>query len=62
MEALIYKVIGIAKDTVRGNYLVNFSFVEKMLWMEKRETKKEEDRVYAMLGICGVSMSIIYGL
>jgi hypothetical protein len=29
--------------------------------MEKPRTKKEEDRAYALLGLSGVSMEVVYG-
>ncbi|KAF1818520.1 uncharacterized protein K489DRAFT_374151 [Dissoconium aciculare CBS 342.82] len=34
---------------------------DKMLWMEGRTTSREEDIVYALFGIVGVTLSIIYG-
>jgi hypothetical protein len=61
LEALIHEVTGIAKVAIRGSHLADFSFEEKMSWMKKRSTKKEEDRVYSMLGIFGVSMPVVYG-
>lgn len=32
-----------------------------MEWAQHRQTKKEEDRIYSLIGIFDVSMSIIYG-
>jgi hypothetical protein len=40
---------------------VNFRNAEKMRWMEGRKTTKEEDMSYALFGILGVSLSVIYG-
>ncbi|TGJ78939.1 hypothetical protein E0Z10_g9818 [Xylaria hypoxylon] len=34
---------------------------ERMAWAEKRETKKEEDKAYSLLGIFNVFMLPIYG-
>ena len=31
-----------------------------MAWAAKRQTTKEEDEVYCLLGICEVSMPIVY--
>ena len=32
-----------------------------MLWTRSRETKREEDLVYSLLGIFNISILIIYG-
>ena len=32
-----------------------------MLWAEKRETTRKEDKVYSLLGIFNVHMPLIYG-
>ena len=61
LETLICTATGIAKDAIYGRHLTSFSFDEKMSWMAKRSTKKEEDRIYAMLGLFDVSMPVVYG-
>jgi hypothetical protein len=61
LERLICEVTGVAKDAINGDKLTSFSFKEKMSWVEKRSTKKEEDIIYSMLGIFNVSMPVIYG-
>lgn len=38
-----------------------FSVEERIGWLGGRETKLEEDGAYCLLGILGISMSIIYG-
>jgi hypothetical protein len=32
-----------------------------MSWAETRQTKREEDRAYSLLGIFGIHMPLIYG-
>jgi hypothetical protein len=32
-----------------------------MAWAAKRQTTKEEDGAYCLLGICEVSMPLVYG-
>jgi hypothetical protein len=32
-----------------------------MAWATKRQTTKEEDEAYCLLGICEVSMPLVYG-
>jgi hypothetical protein len=34
---------------------------QKMAWAAKRETSREEDLAYALMGLFGVSMPILYG-
>ena len=61
LETLVCAATGIAKDGIYGRHLASFSFDEKMSWMANRSTKKEEDRIYAMLGLFDVSMLVVYG-
>ncbi|KLU91451.1 hypothetical protein MAPG_09971 [Magnaporthiopsis poae ATCC 64411] len=37
------------------------SVAQRMSWAAQRETKREEDRAYCLLGIFGVTMPMIYG-
>ncbi|KAF2167629.1 hypothetical protein M409DRAFT_66106 [Zasmidium cellare ATCC 36951] len=39
----------------------HFSANAKLAWAQGRETTAEEDKAYCLLGIFGVSMSVIYG-
>jgi len=32
----------------------NFSVTERLLWAEKRETTREEDKAYSLLGIFNI--------
>lgn len=41
--------------------MTDFSFEERMSWTEHRQTTRDEDRAYSLLGIFGVSMVPIYG-
>lgn len=41
--------------------LGDFSISEKMLWAAGRETKKEEDMAYCLMGLFGVNMPLLYG-
>jgi hypothetical protein len=61
LEALICEVTGIAKDAIRGGRLAEFSMEEKMSWAANRNTKKEEDGIYSLFGLFGVSMPLVYG-
>ncbi len=41
--------------------LSNYSVVQRMSWASGRETTREEDRAYSLMGILGVNMSVRYG-
>lgn len=57
----IAEITGIAVSALQGRPLHQFSIEERMSWATKRETKREEDMAYSMLGIFDVYMSLIYG-
>ncbi|KAF1821819.1 uncharacterized protein K489DRAFT_321948, partial [Dissoconium aciculare CBS 342.82] len=58
----IASITGIS-EAVLGDWgaSVNLRLEEKMKWMTNRDTTREEDMIYALFGIVGVSMSVIYG-
>jgi Heterokaryon incompatibility protein (HET) len=57
----IHKITGIAIEALQGQSLGDFSIEERFKWAEKRETTKEEDTAYCLLGIFDISLSPIYG-
>jgi len=57
----IYEITGIPKLALQGALLSQFSVNERLSWMERRQTKLEEDRAYSLLGIFDVYISPIYG-
>jgi tetratricopeptide (TPR) repeat protein len=61
LERYVQEVTGIALQALRGGPLSQFDFYERMSWAAKRETTKEEDAAYSLLGIFEVSMPLIYG-
>ena len=52
---------GISVKALEGSPLSQFSVDERMLWARRRETKREEDMAYSLLGIFGIHMPLIYG-
>jgi hypothetical protein len=46
---------------LQGIALCQFSIKERMSWAEGRETGREEDAAYSLLGIFNVHMPLIYG-
>jgi hypothetical protein len=54
--------LGAAKEVLLNpNTLDNFSVAEKMSWASKRETTRDEDEAYSLMGLLGVNMPPIYG-
>ena len=61
MEQQIHEITSIPASTLRGNPLSDFSFEERLSWATKRETTREEDKAYSLLGIFDIYMPLIYG-
>jgi hypothetical protein len=57
----IHEITGISIQALEGSLLSQFSVDERMSWSEKRETKREEDTVYSLLGIFDIQMPLLYG-
>jgi Heterokaryon incompatibility protein (HET) len=61
LERHIHEITGIPVEALQGSSLSDFSVTERMLWTEKRETTRKEDKAYSLLGIFNVYMPLIYG-
>ncbi|KAK2594005.1 hypothetical protein QQS21_008267 [Conoideocrella luteorostrata] len=61
LEKQISQITGIPVAALRGTPLSFFSTDEKLLWMKKRQTTREEDSVYSLLGIFDLHMPAMYG-
>ncbi|ATZ56800.1 hypothetical protein BCIN_14g00350 [Botrytis cinerea B05.10] len=61
LEHLIHEITGIETSALHGQNLSDFSIDERMSWAKNRETKREEDKAYCLLGIFDVHMPLIYG-
>ena len=57
----IAEITGISVQALQGHPLSQFSIDERMSWAERRETKREEDAAYSLLGIFDIHMPLIYG-
>ncbi|KAF2268798.1 HET-domain-containing protein [Lojkania enalia] len=57
----IAEITGIASSAIQGRPLLHFSVEERMSWVARRETKREEDMAYSLLGIFDIHMPLIYG-
>jgi hypothetical protein len=61
LEQQISDVTRIPVAALRGDPLTGFSVSERKAWMVGRQTAKEEDMAYSLIGIFGVSMKFRYG-
>ncbi|KAF2129093.1 hypothetical protein P153DRAFT_254097, partial [Dothidotthia symphoricarpi CBS 119687] len=57
----IADITGISTEALQGRPLSKFNIKERMKWARKRETTREEDMAYSLLGIFDVHMPLIYG-
>jgi len=57
----IAAITGISIRVLQGCPLHQFSVNERMSWAERRETKREEDTAYSLLGIFDIHMPLLYG-
>ncbi|KAI2475466.1 AAA superfamily ATPase [Pyrenophora tritici-repentis] len=61
LDQLIHDITNIPLAALRNRPLHEFNTSERRRWVETRRTKEEEDIVYCLLGILGVSMPTAYG-
>lgn len=61
LERHICEITGIPVKALRGSPLSDFNVTERMSWAERRETTRQEDKAYSLLGIFDVFMPLIYG-
>ena len=54
LEQVIYNVTGIPLKVLQGSPLSEFSVDDRMAWIEKRTTIREEDMAYSLFGIFDV--------
>jgi hypothetical protein len=61
LDQQVREITGIPIDALQGKSLSSFSVPVRISWARKRETKREEDKAYSLMGIFGIHMSPIYG-
>jgi hypothetical protein len=61
LEQTLSEITGIAIPALQRNPLSQFSVDERMSWANMRQTKREEDAAYCLLGIFNVHMPLLYG-
>ncbi|KAF1951903.1 HET-domain-containing protein [Byssothecium circinans] len=61
LEQTVHEITGIAVEALRGRPLSQFRTDERLSWAAKRQTTREEDNAYCLLGIFNIYMPLIYG-
>ena len=61
LEQQIHEITGIAISALQGAPLSQFKVNERLKWAETRQTTRDEDRAYCLLGIFDIFMPLIYG-
>jgi hypothetical protein len=61
LDRLLHDVTNIPLAALRNCPLDQFSTSERRRWVENRRTTEDEDIVYCLLGVLGVSMPTTYG-
>jgi len=61
LEGHICEIARLPTKALQGSPLSDFSISSRILWAERRETTREEDQAYSLLGIFDVYMPLIYG-
>lgn len=61
LEQHLHEITGIAVAALRGTALSTFSIENRMSWARDRQTTREEDQAYCLLGIFGVFLLPMYG-
>ena len=60
LERHICEVTSIPAQALRGRPLSDFSVTERLSWAASRETFRQEDKAYSLLGIFNINMPLIY--
>jgi ankyrin repeat protein len=60
LEQTLHEITGIAVKALRGSHLSQFSTQERFSWAAKRNTNREEDAAYCLLGIFDICMPLLY--
>ena len=61
LESSLHEITGVSVEVLRGKPLVELTVQERILWAANRTAKRKEDEAYALLGIFGLHMTMVYG-
>jgi hypothetical protein len=61
LQKIISEVTGIPSEVLKTGDMRDISVAKRMSWASRRETTREEDRAYSLLGLFDVNMPMVYG-
>ncbi|KAF5591920.1 het-domain-containing protein [Fusarium pseudoanthophilum] len=61
LRLLVSSITGIEEAVLAGGTLEHMSVARKMSWAADRETTRQEDLAYCLMGIFSVNMPLLYG-
>jgi hypothetical protein len=61
LKQCIQEITDIPSTALEGLRMSQFSVEERLMWVERRQTTKPEDKFYSLLGIFDVKIPLIYG-
>jgi hypothetical protein len=61
LQDTIHEITGLPIKALLGGDLLRFNIAERFSWAQHRQTAREEDSVYCLLGIFDVYLPLIYG-
>jgi hypothetical protein len=61
LEMHIQEITRIPVKALQGNPFSDFSIDDRKEWAAQRQTTEQEDMVYCLIGLCEVSMPLLYG-
>jgi hypothetical protein len=61
LEHTIQDITGIPIEALPGSRLSEFSVAQRFSWAAERQTRREEDEAYCLLGIFSVHLPLLYG-
>ncbi|KAL5318786.1 hypothetical protein ACEPPN_013853 [Leptodophora sp. 'Broadleaf-Isolate-01'] len=61
LKKQIFEITNIPYTALQGHALSQFSKEDRLQWIQHRQTKREEDKAYSLLGVFGVYILPIYG-
>ncbi|KAI1324210.1 heterokaryon incompatibility protein-domain-containing protein [Xylariaceae sp. FL0255] len=61
LHSHLAEVTGIGRQYIKGCNLNEASIAQRMSWVARRNTSREEDMAYCLLGIFDVNMPLLYG-
>ncbi|KEY75230.1 hypothetical protein S7711_07144 [Stachybotrys chartarum IBT 7711] len=61
LEQHIHEATRIPINALRGHPMLSYSKSQRLAWVEKRNTTREEDKAYCLFGIFDVQVPLLYG-